>query len=489
MFVGSAGRSSTTVPRLDGASGTLREMRLRVGGFVKDSVERLGRVRARHSPKRGKRVPAEPREERRVRVPAKHGGERRVRVLAKHGGERLVRGLPKSRRDGGERVQAKRGAGRLGRLLAKPSAGRLGRVLAKHGAERLARAMVVALVLLLGGGTAAALALLAPGPLGAASEPGGAAPSRFAVGQLDARRATPRRGGAAYYRKTSSRHVPASTQPGFMALYREAARAFGVSWRLLASIHRQETAFSTAPTTYHGLNPFGCCAGPMQFNVTNGPPSTWALYRMSFRKGERPRSYPHPTRKHPSIYDDFDAIMAAGALLRDSGATEALDGGSWSAAYAYYGHDLFGVEYASQVLGRARGWERDGFCLNCPVDDTLIAAFEDAYGADARLQLLAAERSEKQEKRKKRKKHRGDEPSKEEKARRRALQRRSDARERARSAPATERPEPTATPRPAPTTPPPPPAPASTEAAPQPAPPPPDAGSCTRLDRLLGCGG
>ena len=175
-----------------------------------------------------------------------------------------------------------------------------------------------------------------------------------------------------------------------MALYREAARSFGVSWRLIASIHRQETAFSTAPSTYHGLNAFGCCAGPMQFNVTNGPPSTWELYRQSFRQGKRPRSYPHRTRSHPSVYDDFDAMMAAGALLRDGGAGEALDGGSWSAAYAYYGHDLFGIEYANQVLGRAQGWELDGFCLNCPLDEVLVDAFDDAYGDDARRRCSAA---------------------------------------------------------------------------------------------------
>ena len=429
-------------------------MRLRLGGFVKHGAARLGRVLAQLSP------------------------ERLVRVRAKLSRERLGR------------VRAEHGAARLGRVLAALGAERLGRVLAKHSTERLARALVVALVLLLGGGTAAALALLPSQSRGTAGERGRAAPSRFAVGQLVVLPATPRRGGADYYRRTGARHVPAATQPGFMSLYREAARSFGVSWRLLASIHRQETAFSTAPTTYHGLNPFGCCAGPMQFNVTNGPPSTWALYRQSFRHGDRPRRYPHPTRKHPSIYDDFDAIMAAGALLRDSGATAALDGGSWSAAYAYYGHDLFGIEYASQVLARARGWERDGFCLNCPVDLTLIGAFDDAYGVDARRQLLAAERREDREKRKKRRKHRGDESSKEarEKAKSRALQRRYDARERARQAPATTRSEPTATPPPAPPQPPPPRPPAATEAAPQPTPPP-DAGSCTRLSRLLGCGG
>lgn len=217
--------------------------------------------------------------------------------------------------------------------------------------------------------------------------------------------AEPQRPGPAYYRRTTSRHVPAAAEAGYLPLYEEAERVFGVSWRLVASIHRQETAFSTEPSTYHGRNAFGCCAGPMQFNVTNGPVSTWKRYRGAFRQAVRPASYPHPTRSHPSIYDDFDAIMAAGALLRDAGATRELSGASWLAAYGYYGHDLFGITYADQVIARARNWQRGGFCVNCSVAPGLIAALDDAYGVHEREALLAAERAaaadEKQAKRKK----------------------------------------------------------------------------------------
>ena len=45
------------------------------------------------------------------------------------------------------------------------------------------------------------------------------------------------------------------------------------------------------------------------------------------------------TATHPSIYDDFDAIMAAAHLLSADGAGYALDGAAWIAAYDYYGHD------------------------------------------------------------------------------------------------------------------------------------------------------
>ena len=67
-----------------------------------------------------------------------------------------------------------------------------------------------------------------------------------------------------------SAQVPETWVAGYYPLYARAQRAYGVNWLLLASVHRQETAFSTAPTTYHGRNFAGCCAGPMQFNVTTG---------------------------------------------------------------------------------------------------------------------------------------------------------------------------------------------------------------------------
>ena len=418
----------------------------------------------------------------------------RVGEFAKDGRERLGRALV-NRREHLERALLKRrerltrlriaGDGRVGHLLARGQA-HLRHILARHGAEHLSRVVIVWLVLLLGGGTAAAVAMLPSEADPGAAVRGVATQShRFAVGQLVAADA-PRRAGPAYYAETAKRRVPASTGSGFLPLYREAARAFGVSWRLIASIHRQETAFSTAPTTYHGLNPFGCCAGPMQFNVTNGPPSTWALYRQSFRHGKRPARYPHPTLHHPSIYDDFDAIMAAGALLRDSGATAALDGGSWSAAYAYYGHDLFGTEYASQVLARARGWERDGFCVNCPVDGALVAEFDDAYGVDARHQLLAAERDEKAEKRKKKREKERRRKERAEARRNAAEQRAADRREARRSAPREPaRPAPAKTPTETTPAPPSPTTPTTTTEAPPPPPAPPP--SCTGLKKLLGC--
>jgi hypothetical protein len=195
---------------------------------------------------------------------------------------------------------------------------------------------------------------------------------------------------AARFVDQTQTHIATRWMEGFYPIYAAAQRTFGVDWLLLASIHRQESAFSTAPGIYTGLNFAGCCGGPMQFNVTNRPVPTWRLVRDSFRYGRRPSSYDHRTARHPSIYDDFDAIMAAAHLLSADGASYSLDAGAWSAAYAYYGHDATGVTYADQVLARAIGWSQHGFCINCGVDSRLIEAVHAAYGAPVLAALVKA---------------------------------------------------------------------------------------------------
>lgn len=169
----------------------------------------------------------------------------------------------------------------------------------------------------------------------------------------------------------------------FRPLYASGDRAFGVSWLLLAAVHKQETGFSTAAGTYRGLNFAGCCAGPMQFNVTNGRRSTWDRFAGAFRAAPRPPVYPHVTDRHPSVYDDFDAMMAAARLLRHSGATRSLDGRAWQAAYDYYGHDAFGVTYADVVVARARNWASHGFSALSEPSPTAVAAVHADFGAAA----------------------------------------------------------------------------------------------------------
>jgi hypothetical protein len=200
----------------------------------------------------------------------------------------------------------------------------------------------------------------------------------------------PQQSTATSFAEATAVHIPAAWEAGFYPIYAEAQHVFDVNWLLLASIHDQESAFSTAPSTYHGLNFAHCCGGPMQFNVTNGPVSTWQLVRNAYLYGRRPAHYDHETARHPSIYDDFDAIMAAAWLLSSDGAGTALDDSAWWAAYDYYGHDATGVTYADQVLARAIRWSQHGFCINCGVESQMVDAVQEAYGAPVLESLTAA---------------------------------------------------------------------------------------------------
>jgi hypothetical protein len=161
---------------------------------------------------------------------------------------------------------------------------------------------------------------------------------------------------------------------------------------LLASIHMQESGFSTNPTVASGVNAFGCCAGPMQFNVKAG---TWDAHKFAFRPiaDARPGSYPLDRRKGGScglrpphkpsgmscqayqscksvpaevgcVYDDFDAIAGAAHKLRADGATESLySDGTHDAVCAYIGscsevdNCTGSVNQYCEVLTRAREWE------------------------------------------------------------------------------------------------------------------------------------
>jgi hypothetical protein len=234
-----------------------------------------------------------------------------------------------------------------------------------------------------------------PAVLVSAATPLPAAPHAPGAGAYHAARilakptAVQQRADATRFAAATQTHIAQRWMEGFYPIYATAQRTFGVDWLLLASIHMQETAFSTAPSTYHGLNFAHCCAGPMQFNVTNGPVSTWSLLSSSYVYGRRPAAYDHMTSAHPSIYDDFDAIMAAAHLLSADGAGYALDDSAWGAAYDYYGHDATGVTYADQVLARAIGWSQHGFCINCGVDTAMIEAVHAAYGAPVLASLTA----------------------------------------------------------------------------------------------------
>src|ERR1700691_3384369 len=82
--------------------------------------------------------------------------------------------------------------------------------------------------------------------------------------------------------------------------------------------------------------------------------------------------------------------MAVANLLSADREEYALKESAWDAGYDYYGHDAAGVTYADQVLARAIGWSQHGFCINCGLEPTMVAAVHAASGARV-LPALEAE--------------------------------------------------------------------------------------------------
>jgi hypothetical protein len=147
-------------------------------------------------------------------------------------------------------------------------------------------------------------------------------------------------GGRAASAPAPSRTARAEIPASYLALYRSSARSCpGLPWGVLAGIGKVETDHgrSPAPGVRSGVNAFGCCAGPMQFNIRNGPPSTWDHYG---RGG--------------NVYDPADAIPAAARLLCANGARGGRDlrGAIWAYNHAWW--------YVAQVLALAHAYQAGG---------------------------------------------------------------------------------------------------------------------------------
>ena len=125
----------------------------------------------------------------------------------------------------------------------------------------------------------------------------------------------------------------------YLALYRRAGGRWGVPWTVLAGIGAVETDHgrSRAPGVHAGVNAFGCCAGPMQFNLTDGPPSTWQRYATDGDGDGR-----------LSPYAPADAIASAARYLR-----ALLDANHDELEQAILGYN-HSPAYVADVLARAR---------------------------------------------------------------------------------------------------------------------------------------
>jgi hypothetical protein len=144
--------------------------------------------------------------------------------------------------------------------------------------------------------------------------------------------------------------------PGdYLALYRDAGRDYRVPWPILAGIGSIETDHgrSPAPGVRSGVNSYGCCAGPMQFNTRDGPPSTWDRYGVD---GNHDGT--------TDIYDPEDAIASAANYLR---ALLRQADGNLSQAILGYNHSR---AYVNDVLARARSYSGQ-------TDDELAAPISD----------------------------------------------------------------------------------------------------------------
>src|SRR4051794_9219886 len=176
-----------------------------------------------------------------------------------------------------------------------------------------------------------------------------------------------------------SRDATQSIPGRYLRLYREAARGSAVPWPVLAAIGSIETDHgrSRAPGVRSGLNRHGCCAGPMQFNTRDGPPSTWQRYGVDAD---------HDGTTDP--YDPEDAIPSAAAYLSEL-ARRAH--GNLSQAILGYNHS---PAYVTEVLARARAYARAGGeqLATTIGDPTNATACGELAGATGPANLRAAER-------------------------------------------------------------------------------------------------
>jgi membrane-bound lytic murein transglycosylase B len=149
---------------------------------------------------------------------------------------------------------------------------------------------------------------------------------------------------AAGCRPTPTRAAVADVPRSYLRLYCQAGARYRVPWSVLAAIGKVETDHGRLrlPGVRSGLNRYrdkhgrwrSCCAGPMQFNLTDGPPSTWQ------RHG------------HGNVYDPADAIPAAARKLVADGARRNL-----GRALFAYNHSR---AYVARVKQLARRYAREG---------------------------------------------------------------------------------------------------------------------------------
>jgi peptidoglycan DL-endopeptidase CwlO len=147
----------------------------------------------------------------------------------------------------------------------------------------------------------------------------------------------------------------ATTIPArYLALYRQAGRAYGIPWNVLAAIGEVESGHgrSGAPGVHSGANSAGA-AGPMQFGIGGAAGNTWGgppIHPASMHTGGYGIDGDHDGLV--DVYDPGDAIPSAASYLRASGGASDLQG----AIFAYNHSE----QYVTDVLGWAARYARGG---------------------------------------------------------------------------------------------------------------------------------
>jgi cell wall-associated NlpC family hydrolase len=147
----------------------------------------------------------------------------------------------------------------------------------------------------------------------------------------------------------------ATTIPArYLALYRQAGRAYGIPWNVLAAIGEVESDHgrSDAPGVHSGANSAGA-AGPMQFGIGGTAGNTWGgppIHPASMHTGGYGIDGDHDGIT--DVYDPGDAIPSAAAYLRANGAASNLPGAIFA-----YNHS---AQYVTDVLRWAARYARGG---------------------------------------------------------------------------------------------------------------------------------
>jgi cell wall-associated NlpC family hydrolase len=140
----------------------------------------------------------------------------------------------------------------------------------------------------------------------------------------------------------------------YLTLYRQAGRAYGIPWDVLAGIGEVESDHgrSAAPGVHSGSNSAGA-AGPMQIGIGGAAGNTWggaAIHPASVTTGGYGIDGDHDGRV--DVYDPGDAILSAANFLQAHGGTSNIQG----AIFSYNPS----AQYVSDVLGWAARYARGG---------------------------------------------------------------------------------------------------------------------------------